>query len=66
MGAERQFKAALSDVEKEIEMMKLAQDKEITLEKIASDLQKIREKSQADRTLMADEFKVKLETGSGV
>ncbi len=66
LGAERQFKAALSDVEKEIEMMKLAQDKEITLEKIASDLQKIREKSQADRTLMADEFKVKLETGSGV
>jgi hypothetical protein len=66
LGAERQFKAAIVDVEKEIEMMKLAQGKEITLEKIASDLQKIREKSQADRTLMADEFKVKLETGSGV
>lgn len=66
MAADRQFRAAVADMERETEIMKLSQLKNMTLEKIAADLQKIREKSQADRTLMADEFKVKLETGSGV
>jgi hypothetical protein len=64
--ADRQFKAMLADSARETEMLKLAQVKEISLSKIAGDLQKIHEKSKADRTLMADEFKVKLETGSGL
>ena len=64
--ADRQMKALLADTQREIEMMRLAQHKEITLGKVAAEVQKIREKSIADRTLMADEFKIKLETGSGI
>jgi len=64
--ADREFKAALADSARETEILKLAQVKELSLSKISGDLQKIHEKSRADRTLMADEFKVKLETGSGL
>jgi len=64
--AERQLKLMLAQQNREAEMMKLAQARDISLAKISADLQKIHEKSTADRTLMADELKVKLETGSGV
>lgn len=66
LGAERQFKGMMMDREKEIQMMKLAQEKEMSLEKVSTSLQAIHAKSVADRTLMADEFKIKLETGSGI
>lgn len=65
-GADRQMKAMVADSQKEIEILKLAQMKELTIAQISAELQKINEKSRADRTLMADEFKVKLETGSGI
>lgn len=64
--AARRFQAALKQKEWEIELMKLSQTKDISMVKLQADLSKIREKSKADRTLMADEFKVKLETGSGI
>lgn len=65
-GADRQFKALVTDKEHEIEMMKLAQTKDMTIAQISGALEAIHAKSQADRTLMADEFKVKLQTGSGL
>jgi hypothetical protein len=64
--ADRQFQAALADKQGEVEMLKLAQTEKLSLSQIAAKLEEIHAKSKADRTLMADEFKVKLETGSGV
>lgn len=64
--ADRSFQAHIQDSKRDTEMMKLAQDERLTLAEISAELQKIQEKSRAERTLMADEFKVKLETGSGV
>jgi hypothetical protein len=63
---ERQLKYAVAQLEREGQMMKLAQDQDVSLAKIQANLVAIREKSQADRQLMADEFKIKLETGSGI
>ncbi len=64
--ADREFKAILADRTQETEMFRYAQEKDITMAELTVGLEKIREKMKADRTLMADEFKVKLETGSGV
>lgn len=63
--ADRQFQALIKEKEHEIEMMRMAQAENTTLAKIQGQLAAIREKHVADRTLKADEFKMRLNLPSG-
>ncbi len=63
--ADRQFQALIKEKEHEIEMMKLAQSEKLSLAQITGQLQLLREKSMADRTLKADDFKMRLNLPSG-
>lgn len=63
--ADRQFQALIKEKEHEIEMMKMAQAENTTIAKIQGQLTAIREKTISERTLKADEFKMRLNLPSG-
>lgn len=63
--ADRQFQALIQQEKKEVEMLKLAQTEKLTLAQISGQLQAIREKSMADRTKLADDFKMRLNLPNG-
>lgn len=61
-----QFRLAEMQLQREVEMLKLAQTKELTLEQIKASLADTAMKERAKRELYAAEHELKLRTGSGI